>query len=85
MIGIFFPIGLLILAACLYRNRIVSPIVALALAAGAILFPVGRIGGFWWAVLGSDILLIAAFGLIGWRLFSVGVDSLERENLSALS
>jgi hypothetical protein len=28
-------------------------------------------------VLGSDILLIAAFGLIGWRLFSTDIDSLN--------
>jgi hypothetical protein len=49
MIGISFPIGLLILAVCLLWNRVVSPFVVLVFAAGAILFPVGRIGGFWWA------------------------------------
>jgi hypothetical protein len=85
MIGIFFPIGLLILAVCLYRNRVVSPIIVLSLAAGAILFPVGRIGGFWWAFIGSDLLLIAAFGLIGRRLLSADIGSLETENTPALS
>jgi hypothetical protein len=85
MIGIFFPIGLLTLAVCLYRNRVVSPIVVLSLAVGAILFPVGRIAGFWWAFIGSDLLLVVAFGLIGWQLFSVCAGSLERENLSASS
>jgi hypothetical protein len=77
MIGIFFPIGLLTLAACLYRNRMVSPLVALVFAAGAILFPVGRIAGFWWAFIGSDILLLAAFILIGRRLLSTDFDSLD--------
>ena len=83
MIGLPFPIGLLILAFYLWRNRIVSTLVALVFAAGAILFPVGRIGGFWWAFIGSDILLIIAFGLIGRRLLSADIDSFERENLSA--
>lgn len=69
-IGLPFPIGLLILAACLHRFRIVTPVVALVFAAGAILFPVGRIAEFWWAFIGSDILLIAGFGLVGLRLFS---------------
>jgi hypothetical protein len=76
MIGIFFPLGLLTLAACLYRNRIVSPLVAIVFAAGAILFPVGRIAGFWWAFIGSDILLLAAFALVGRKLFSADFDSL---------
>jgi hypothetical protein len=77
MIGIFFPVGLLILAICLYWNRILSPLVALALAVGAILFPVGRIAGFWWAFIGSDILLIVAFVFMGRKLFSIDFDSLD--------
>jgi len=79
MIGIFFPLGLLILAFCLYRTRVVVPLVAIVLAAGAILFPVGRIGGFWWAFSGSDILLLIAFGLAGLRLISIASDSAEME------
>jgi hypothetical protein len=70
MIGIFFPLGLLILAFCLYRKQIVNPPVILVFVFAAILFPVGRIGGFWWAFIGSDILFIAAFGILGWRMFS---------------
>ena len=81
MIGIFFPIGLLILAICLYRTRVVNPLAALSLTAGAILFPVGRIGGFWQAFISSDILLLIAFVIIGWRLFSAGFDTLETENI----
>jgi hypothetical protein len=70
MIGIFFPLGLLILAFCLYRKQVVNPLLILVFIFAAILFPVGRIAGFWWAFIGSDILFIAAFGILGWRMFS---------------
>jgi hypothetical protein len=70
MIGIFFPIGLILLSISLYRSRAVKPILAALLAAGAVLFPIGRIGGFAWAFIGSDILLTAAFGLIGWHILT---------------
>ena len=70
MIGIFFPLGLLILAFCLYRKQVVNPLLSLVFIFAAILFPVGRIAGFWWAFIGSDILFIAAFGILGWRMFS---------------
>lgn len=74
MIGILFPLGLLILAASTYRSRAASPLVALLLAAGAILFPVGRIGGSPFALIGSDLLLMAAFVMIGGRLLSARAD-----------
>ena len=80
MIGVSFPTGLLILAFCLYQTRVVSFAVIIAFAAGAIMFPVGRIGGFWWAFLSSDILLLAAFGLIGRRLLAAANASFEGEN-----
>jgi hypothetical protein len=83
MIGLTYPLGLIILAFCLFQKRAVAPIVAILLAAGALMFPLGRIGGFWWAVLGSDILLLAAFGLIGRRMISTAGDSLEIENIPA--
>jgi hypothetical protein len=70
MIGIFFPIGLLILAASLYRRRLVHPVVPLSLAIGAILFPMGRIAGLLVGLVGADLLLIVAFVLIGRRLLS---------------
>lgn len=70
MIGLFFPIGLLILAACLYRGRILHPLVPLSLAIGAILFPMGRILGLLVGMIGSDLLLSAAFFIIGMRLLS---------------
>ena len=70
MIGIFFPIGLLILAASLYRRHLVSPVAPLSLAIGAILFPMGRIAGLLVGLIGGDLLLIVAFVLIGSRLLS---------------
>ena len=70
MIGITFPIGLIIVAVCLYRSGFFYQIIPLLLAIGAVLFPIGRIGGFTSAVLGSGIFLTIAFGLIGWRLLS---------------
>jgi hypothetical protein len=82
MIGIFFPIGLLILAVSLYRRHIVAPIVPLSLAIGAILFPVGRIAGLLVGLLGADVLLIVAFGMIGRWLLSAGANELDRLHLS---
>ena len=70
MIGIFFPIGLILLSISLYRRRVFGSIIPLLLAAGAIAFPVGRIAGFAIAVISSDILLTAAFGLIGWQILT---------------
>jgi hypothetical protein len=77
MIGLFFPVGLLILAACLYRARIVNPLVPLSLAAGAVLFPLGRIAGLLVGLIGGDLLLIAAFGIIGQRLLSLEAQPLR--------
>jgi hypothetical protein len=76
-IGIFFPIGLLILAVCLYRSRLVNPLIALALAAGAILFPMGRIAGLLVGLIGSDLMFIIAFGVIGRRLLSMSAQESE--------
>ncbi|MGB7922197.1 MAG: hypothetical protein WCF57_03015 [Pyrinomonadaceae bacterium] len=72
MIGIFFPIGLLILAASLYRRHVVSPIVPLSLAIGAILFPMGRIAGLLVGLIGGDLLLIVAFVMVGRWLLTTG-------------
>jgi hypothetical protein len=70
MIGILFPIGLLVLAVSLYWSRAVHPLVALSLAGGALLFPLGRIAGLLVGVLGGDLLLTLAFAVIGRRLLS---------------
>jgi hypothetical protein len=72
MIGIFFPIGLILLSISIYSNRVFNRQIPLLLALGAILFPVGRIGGSPIAVIGSGLVLIAAFGLIGWQIMKTG-------------
>lgn len=74
MIGIFFPLGLLILAASIYRSRAASPLAALLLAAGAILFPVGHAMRLNFGLVGGDVLLLAAFVMIGGRLLSARAD-----------
>ena len=74
MIGLTFPIGLIILAVCIYRSRNFNSFIPFVLAFGALLFPVGRIGGFAEAILGSGLLLTIAFGLIGWRILSLTKD-----------
>lgn len=58
--GILFPIGLCILAIGLRTLRITS----VALALGAILFPVGHAAGHPIALIGGDIVLLAAFILL---------------------
>ena len=70
MIGIFFPIGLILLSISLYSNRIFNRLIPLLLTIGAILFPIGRIAGFVFAVIGSGMFLTAAFGLIGWHIIT---------------
>ena len=77
MIGIFFPIGLILLSISIYSNRIFNRLIPLLLALGAILFPIGRIGGSLVAVIGSGMVLIAAFGLIGWQIIKTGENSDE--------
>jgi hypothetical protein len=70
MIGIFFPIGLILLSISIYSNSIFKRLIPLLLCIGAILFPIGRIGGSAFAVIGSGMFLTAAFGLIGWHIIT---------------
>lgn len=70
MIGIFFPIGLIMLAISLFGRRLFHPLMPLLLIGAAVAFPVGRIIGLAAAVFTSDVLLLAAFGLIGWRMLT---------------
>lgn len=72
MIGIFFPLGLLIIAVSLFISRKFKWYVPLALAGTAVLFPMGRIGGFLTGIFGADLLMILAFGTIGRYLLSAG-------------
>jgi hypothetical protein len=76
MIGIFFPIGLVLLALGLYRSRTVNAIVPLSLAIGALLFPMGRIAGLVVGFVGGDLLLLLAFAAVGRRLLSTGQENL---------
>lgn len=81
MIGIFFPIGLILLSVSLYGNRIFNRLTPLLLTIGAILFPIGRIGGFAVAVIGSGMFLVAAFGFIGWQI----INTLENSDVQDFS
>lgn len=63
--GLAFPAGLLVLGFGLLRARVTTPLVALLLALGAVLFPIGRIGSLDAAVLASGLSLTVAMGIIG--------------------
>lgn len=65
--GISFPIGLLILTVALLATRRVPLLLGLVLAAGAILFPVGRIGSLPPAILASGVCLLLGLGWMGVR------------------
>jgi hypothetical protein len=66
--GLAFPAGFLVLGLALARARVVAPLAAGALALGALLFPVGRIGGVEWAVLGSGLGMTAGLALVARRV-----------------
>ncbi len=75
--GLAFPAGFLVLSFALLRARVVSPVAAGALALGALLFPVGRIGGFEWAVMGSGLGMFAGMALVALRVLGISVGSSE--------
>ena len=65
MIGLTWPLGLLTLSIALVTiNKSKWPI-AVALAVGAIAFPIGRIGFIQPAVILSGLMFVIAFGMIG--------------------
>lgn len=64
--GIFFPLGLTTLGVTLFVTRAVPRPIAMTLVIGAILFPVGRIGGLWWAIVSCDLILGGALALLGY-------------------
>jgi hypothetical protein len=70
--GLAFPIGFLVLAYALRRSRAASPAAAPLVALGALLFPVGRIGGVEAAVMGSGLALTLGMSLAALRLLGVG-------------
>ena len=68
MIGLAWPLGLLLLAVSYYLVRR-SLVVPLLLVAGAISFPIGRIAGSEIAVIISGLTFIVAFGIVGKQLW----------------
>jgi hypothetical protein len=50
--------------------RSVSRWIGVLMIVGGVLFPVGRIGGFLWAIVASDLLLGTAFALLAWQVLS---------------
>lgn len=76
--GLAFPAGFLVLAFALRRARVVSPLAAGALALGALLFPVGRIGGFEWAVMCSGVGMSVGLALVALRVHGMSADEWGR-------
>ena len=70
--GLTFPLGLVLLAIGVGRTGVGSLWTAAAVALGAILFPVGRIGGLLEVSLLSDALLLLGLGALGWRVWTRG-------------
>jgi hypothetical protein len=81
--GLAFPVGFLVLACALLRARVVSPVAAAALALGALLFPVGRIGGFDWAVIGSGVGMSLGLGTTALRVLGKSAGEWARARASA--
>ena len=65
MIGLTWPLGLLMLTIACLTTRVFHLAVPAALAIGAVAFPIGRIAGSHAAVLVSGIAFVIAFWLIG--------------------
>ena len=78
--GLAFPAGFLVLAYALLRSRAVSPVAALLVALGAMLFPVGRIGGIEAAVLGSGLAFTLGMALTALRLVGLSTGEWLRPN-----
>ena len=68
MIGLTWPLGLLTLSAALLATDKSRWPISLVLAAGAILFPIGRIAFVQPAVILSGAMFVIAFGAIGLQL-----------------
>ncbi|HYR27280.1 MAG TPA: hypothetical protein VEU30_02370 [Thermoanaerobaculia bacterium] len=68
--GLMLPIGLIILGSALFITRPINRWIGALLAAGGILFPVGRAVGVLWAISACDLVLGVAFGRIGWQVLT---------------
>jgi hypothetical protein len=69
-IGLLFPIGLIVLGLTMAIARPIHRGVGTLMAIGGVLFPLGRVGGYEWAVVASDLALAATFALTGWQIFT---------------
>jgi hypothetical protein len=69
-VGLMYPIGLLILGVTLFVARPVDRWIGALLAIGGVLFPLGRAVHLPWAWWSSDLLLAAAFALLGWQVLA---------------
>ena len=69
-VGLLFPIGLIILGVTIAVANPIPRAIGVLLAVGGALFPVGRIGRLSWAVVSCDLILGAAFALIGWQILT---------------
>jgi hypothetical protein len=76
--GLAFPAGFLVLAFALRRARVGSLLAAGALALGALLFPVGRIGGFEWAVLCSGVGMSVGLALVALRVLGMSAGEWQK-------
>ncbi|HEX8282715.1 MAG TPA: hypothetical protein VF588_05145 [Pyrinomonadaceae bacterium] len=81
--GLAFPAGFVVLAYALRRARAASKSAAAALAVGALLFPVGRIGGLEWAVLGSGVGMSVGLGLTALRVLGMRAGEWARARVVA--
>jgi len=68
--GLMYPIGLTILGVTLLITQPVPRWIGALMIFGGVLFPVGRIGGIFWAIAGSDLLLGGAFAALAWQVSS---------------
>lgn len=69
-IGLLFPIGLIVLGLTMAIARPIHRGAGVLMAMSGVLFPLGRIGGYEWAVVSSDLALAATFALTGWQIYT---------------
>ena len=71
MIGLHWPVGLVLLSIACLTTRAVHIAVPILLVIGAIAFPIGRIAGSTLGVLVSGAVFVAAFSIIGMKLWTM--------------
>lgn len=75
--GVFFPIGLLVLAIGLMLGRALPLQTTVPLALGAVLFPIGHAAGVVPAIVIGDVVLLVAFGSLFMALKNPGSGTRE--------